>query len=134
MLVVRLLLSTDKKLFTVLHGAAMIINVGTRYIASLRWILWYKYCQVISGVLQNSALAAARGAQHMTEIEHDPAADGETLPERALLVYKLLGEVYGIKPWKPRREPLHELISTILSHRTTQANEARAFEQLWEKY
>ena len=70
----------------------------------------------------------------MTEIEHDPAADGETLPERALLVYKLLGEVYGIKPWKPRREPLHELISTILSHRTTQANEARAFEQLWEKY
>jgi len=56
------------------------------------------------------------------------------LRERAELVHKLLGEVYGIKPWQPRREPLHELISTILSHRTTQAQEARAFEQLWAKY
>ena len=59
---------------------------------------------------------------------------GETLRERAELVYELLGKIYGIKPWKPRREPLHELISTILSHRTTQAQEARAFDQLWAKY
>jgi len=59
---------------------------------------------------------------------------GAALRERAALVYQLLGETYGIKPWKPRREPLHELISTILSHRTTQANEAKAFDQLWEKY
>jgi endonuclease III len=57
-----------------------------------------------------------------------------TLRERAMLIYELLGEVYGIKPWKPRREPLHELISTILSHRTTEANEAKAFDQLWQKY
>jgi endonuclease III len=73
----------------------------------------------------------------MTQTEHIgdmPTSTGETLSERAELVYKLLGEVYGIKPWKPRREPLHELISTILSHRTTQAQEARAFDQLWEKY
>jgi endonuclease-3 len=71
----------------------------------------------------------------MTETEHiDDTPAGGTLPERAMLVYDLLGEVYGIKPWQPRREPLHELISTILSHRTTQANEARAFEQMWNKY
>lgn len=73
----------------------------------------------------------------MTETEpiNDlPAASGETLQERAALVHRLLGEVYGIKSWKPRREPLHELISTILSHRTTQANEAKAFERLWAKY
>jgi endonuclease-3 len=63
-----------------------------------------------------------------------PTSTGETLRERAELVYRLLGEVYGIKPWKPRREPLHELISTILSHRTTQANEAKAFSRLWEQY
>src|SRR5581483_9361175 len=61
-----------------------------------------------------------------------PAA--EALRERAMVIYRLLGETYGIKPWKPRREPLHELISTILSHRTTQANEAKAFDQLWQKY
>lgn len=59
---------------------------------------------------------------------------GAALGERAMLVYQLLGKTYGIKPWKPRREPLHELISTILSHRTTQANEAKAFDQLWQKY
>jgi len=73
----------------------------------------------------------------MTESEHiadAPTATGESMRERAELVYRLLGEVYGIKPWKPRRAPLHELISTILSHRTTQANEAKAFEQLWAKY
>ena len=63
-----------------------------------------------------------------------PTADGATLQERAELTYRLLGDEYGIKPWKPRREPMHELISTILSHRTTQANEAKAFSQLWEKY
>src|SRR6186713_3749111 len=63
-----------------------------------------------------------------------PTPTGEALAERAMLVYDLLGEVYGIKPWQPRREPLHELISTILSHRTTQANEAKAFDQMWQQY
>ncbi|MFO7167053.1 MAG: endonuclease III [Chloroflexota bacterium] len=66
----------------------------------------------------------------MAEREH---AERE-LAERAMAVYELLGEQYGIRPWAPRREPMHELISTILSHRTTQANEARAFQQLWAKY
>jgi endonuclease-3 len=73
----------------------------------------------------------------MTESERIsavPEAAGESLSDRAMLVYRLLGEVYGIKPWKPRRDPMHELISTILSHRTTQANEAKAFARLWEKY
>ena len=48
----------------------------------------------------------------MTQTEHigdAPTSTGETLRERAELVYQLLGEVYGIKPWKPRREPLHEI-------------------------
>lgn len=61
-------------------------------------------------------------------------AEIETIQERAQQVYRLLGQTYGIKPWQPRREPLHELISTILSHRTTQANEAKAFDQLWRTY
>jgi endonuclease III len=63
----------------------------------------------------------------MTEREMDLAG-------RAMEVYRLLGEEYGIRAWERRREPLHELISTILSHRTTGANEAKAFSQLWEKY
>jgi endonuclease-3 len=51
-----------------------------------------------------------------------------------MIIYDLLGREYGIKPWKPRREPLRELISTMLSHRTTGANEAKAFDQLWAAY
>src|SRR5437867_5502006 len=73
-------------------------------------------------------------SMNMTEQIRERADSDESLWQRAELVYRLLGEVYGIKPWKPRRAPLHELISTILSHRTTQANEARAFDQLWAKY
>ena len=53
---------------------------------------------------------------------------------RAMLIYRLLGEIYGIREGTPRREPLHELISTMLSHRTTEANEAKAFEQLWARF
>src|SRR3954467_12200531 len=75
-----------------------------------------------------------QGAETMTEQMREPSDSEESLEQRAGIVYRLLGEVYGIKPWKPRREPLHELISTILSHRTTQANEAKAFDQLWQQY
>ena len=70
----------------------------------------------------------------MTEQMRERSDSDDSLRQRADIVYRLLGEVYGIKPWKPRREPLHELISTILSHRTTQANEAKAFDQLWQQY
>ncbi|HEU5015916.1 MAG TPA: endonuclease III [Roseiflexaceae bacterium] len=58
----------------------------------------------------------------------------EPLVERAQIVYQLLGEAYGIREWYARREPLHELISTILSQRTNGANEEKAFQQLWAKY
>ncbi|MEN9937088.1 MAG: hypothetical protein RLZZ387_3667 [Chloroflexota bacterium] len=73
----------------------------------------------------------------MTERASEPRADDEgreALAERAMAVHVRLGEEYGIRPWAARREPLHELISTILSHRTTGANEAKAFRQLWEAY
>lgn len=58
----------------------------------------------------------------------------DVLRERAMAVYGLLLETYGELPLKPRREPMHELISTMLSHRTTQKNEALAFERMWNKY
>lgn len=58
---------------------------------------------------------------------HDEAA-------RTREVYERLGSEYGIRPWQRRREPLHELISTMLSHRTTGANEERAFQQLWARF
>lgn len=53
---------------------------------------------------------------------------------KAQQVYDLLLERYGHNPLVPRREPMHELISTILSHRTTGANESRAFHQMRARF
>lgn len=53
---------------------------------------------------------------------------------KALVVYNLLIETYGELELKPRREPMHELISTMLSHRTTQANEALAYQRMRERF
>ena len=68
--------------------------------------------------------------------ERETMAETPSLADdgRAMLIYWLLGETYGIREWQSRREPLQELISTMLSHRTTEANEAKAFELLWARF
>lgn len=58
----------------------------------------------------------------------------ETLSERAMAIYHRLLETYGERPLTPRREPMHELVSTMLSHRTTQKNESLAFHRMWDRY
>jgi endonuclease-3 len=60
--------------------------------------------------------------------------NAENLPLKAQQAYELLLERYGNNPLVPRREPMHELISTILSHRTTEANESRAYRQMRERF
>ncbi len=59
---------------------------------------------------------------------------GSLLQAKAREVFQRLLRTYGERPLKPRREPMHELISTMLSHRTTQKNEATAFEQMWQHF
>ena len=56
--------------------------------------------------------------------------NSEYLQTKILEVYHRLLQTYGERPLKPRREPMHELISTMLSHRTTERNEALAFKQM----
>ncbi|GHF41139.1 endonuclease-3 [Deinococcus metalli] len=54
-------------------------------------------------------------------------------PERAdLLVWvkNTLRPEYGERPLSPRRDPMHELVSTILSQRTTHADEEAAYHEL----
>lgn len=58
----------------------------------------------------------------------------ETEPNHALVILALLEAYYGPYPWHQRREPMRELVSTMLSHRTNGANEERAFEQLWKHF
>ncbi|GAA5535192.1 endonuclease III [Deinococcus aluminii] len=53
--------------------------------------------------------------------------------ERAELLRWMFGRLraeYGEKQLVPRREPMHELISTILSQRTTQQDEEIAYQEL----
>lgn len=45
-----------------------------------------------------------------------------------------LMEAYGELSTTPRREPMRELISTMLSHRTTHANEEKAYFQMLERF
>ena len=58
----------------------------------------------------------------------------EQLQAKALVVYERLLKTYGDHPLVPRREPMRELISTILSHRTTHNNEEAAYNQMWERF
>ncbi len=60
------------------------------------------------------------------------ADDG--LKVKAWEMYQRLLEHYGHQPNIPRREPMHELISTILSHRTTGRNEDLAYERMMERF
>ena len=57
-----------------------------------------------------------------------------TLPEKAALTYQLLIQLHGEIERIPRREPMHELLSTLLSHRTTEAQEARAYASMMERF
>ncbi|GAA5514205.1 endonuclease III [Deinococcus carri] len=54
-------------------------------------------------------------------------------PERAELLrwmFERLRAEYGVRPLVARRAPMHELISTILSQRTTHADEEAAYQEL----
>jgi endonuclease III len=53
---------------------------------------------------------------------------------RAIEVYRRLIAKYGEIPHVPRREPMHELISTMLSHRTTQKNEDLAYKAMIDRF
>ena len=56
------------------------------------------------------------------------------LKEKALELYHVLLKTYGERELKPRRNPLHELISTILSQRTTWKNEELAYSRMWTQF
>ncbi|MHB8624990.1 MAG: endonuclease III domain-containing protein [Aggregatilineales bacterium] len=58
----------------------------------------------------------------------------DQLRVKAMTVYERLTALHGLRPLVPRREPMHELISTILSHRTTGANEDRAYRAMWDRF
>lgn len=53
---------------------------------------------------------------------------------RTMEVYQRLVAEQGERVLKSRRDPMRELISTMLSHRTTHANEEAAYERMWQRF
>jgi endonuclease-3 len=62
--------------------------------------------------------------------ESQPAHDEGQPPAQLARVYQRLLEVYGEPGWRPSGEPLGELVATILSQHTSDANSERAYRQL----
>ncbi len=54
--------------------------------------------------------------------------------EHALEIYQRLADFYGHPDWRNPLPPLDELVSTILSQNTNDANRDRAFESLKDKF
>ena len=53
---------------------------------------------------------------------------------KALAVHRLLIEEYGEREWRPRLDPLSELIFTILSQNTSDVNRDRAWVRLKDRF
>ncbi|RDC62165.1 endonuclease III domain-containing protein [Adhaeribacter pallidiroseus] len=65
----------------------------------------------------------------------NPANEQLSPAEKTWQTHETLNELYGVLDLrKPRREPIHELISTMLSHRTTHANEETAYYRMRELF
>ena len=58
----------------------------------------------------------------------------EDLTAKALVTHHLLIEEYGDHIWKPRLDPLGELVLTILSQNTNDVNRDRAWRRLRERF
>lgn len=54
--------------------------------------------------------------------------------EKILETHRILTDFYGRLKLEPRREPLRELISTMLSHRTNHKNEEAAYFKMLETF
>src|SRR5437868_13073239 len=63
-------------------------------------------------------------------------SDGYLLPpvEKIQKVLAALAEYYGDLEWRPRVDPLSELILTILSQHTSDTNSFRAFDDMRQRY
>ncbi|HXK34839.1 MAG TPA: endonuclease III [Dehalococcoidia bacterium] len=59
-----------------------------------------------------------------------PHPDSRRIPE----IIARLGDAYGIPDWRPHHDPVSELVLTILSQNTSDANSGRAFARLLQRF
>jgi endonuclease-3 len=63
-----------------------------------------------------------------------PSLDKLPAQEKIQEVYNALANYYGELEWRPRIDPLSELVLTILSQHTSDTNRDRAFDQMREHF
>jgi endonuclease-3 len=63
-----------------------------------------------------------------------PTHNSNSITDKALTIHELLLQEYGLRPWRPGRDPLATLVGTILSQNTNDLNRDRAFEQMRERF
>lgn len=63
-----------------------------------------------------------------------PSTPYPDLATKTLAAHELLNQQYGIQEVYGRKDPMHEFIGTILSHRTTHANEVTAYRTMRERF
>ena len=54
--------------------------------------------------------------------------------DKVAAVHEVLGEEYGHHQWRPQREPVSELVRTVLSQNTSDVNSDRAFARLLGRF
>jgi endonuclease-3 len=69
--------------------------------------------------------------QGISEPEESPGREAD---DKLMAVHQLLLQEYGHHQWKPHRDPLSELVRTILSQNTSDVNSNRAFARLQERF
>lgn len=67
-------------------------------------------------------------------IESVEEAYKQAPPEKTQEVHAALADHYGYLEWRPRIDPLSELVLTILSQHTSDLNRDRAFERMRERF
>ena len=61
-------------------------------------------------------------------------AASEEQIEKTLWAHETLNQQYGVQDLYERKDPMRELIRTILSHRTTYVNEMTAYRTMFERF
>lgn len=71
----------------------------------------------------------------MIDTQPNQAEDYKLAPERKIQkIYEILNQYYGDLEWRPRIDPLSELILTILSQHTSDTNRDRAFDSMKQRF
>ena len=83
----------------------------------------------------DAAPPVSRTVRPKPGLRRAPAAPSDALRAKALEVHRRLGEEFGLPiPYFHSLDPLSELVSSLLSHRTRNAESGRAFKALRERF